>query len=213
VKGKEGVIKFDLAFTEAPPLVHDLRTLQAWRRLLYANHLIGQDPRRYAGYGYGNISQRVAPFEAPPHERPFVITGGQTGGLPELAQEHYVLVTACYPDRNRVVAEGPMIPSSESMTHGTLYELDDRLRFVIHVHSPEIWQAAAALGLPTTRADVAYGTPEMADEVRRLFRETDVAATRLFAMGGHEDGLVSFGETAEAAGTVLLACLARAYAL
>ena len=53
----------------------------------------------------------------------------------------------------------------------------------------------------------------MSDEVRRLFRETDVRQRRLFSMGGHEDGLVSFGRTAEEAGTVLLNDLARAFQL
>jgi hypothetical protein len=53
----------------------------------------------------------------------------------------------------------------------------------------------------------------MSDEVRRLFRETDVRARRLFSMGGHEDGLVAFGTTAEEAGTVLLHHLARALQL
>ena len=67
--------------------------------------------------------------------------------------------------------------------------------------------------MPITRPDVAYGTPEMSDEVRRLFRETDVRQRRLFSMGGHEDGLVSFGRTAEEAGTVLLTYLARAFQL
>jgi hypothetical protein len=48
----------------------------------------------------------------------------------------------------------------------------------------------------------------MAYEVQRLFDETDLANRRIFSMGGHEDGVVSFGQTAEAAGTILLDALA-----
>jgi hypothetical protein len=53
----------------------------------------------------------------------------------------------------------------------------------------------------------------MAAETRRLFRDEKVRAGGIFAMGGHEDGVVAFGRTAEAAGTVLLCVLARAFQL
>lgn len=211
---REGVIKFELWYIQTPPLPDDaLREVNAWRRMLFLNRLIGQDPERYGGYGFGNISRRLDPFEAPPHARRFVITGSQTGGLPHLTGAHYALVRESHPDQNLIAAEGPILPSSESLTHGTLYALDADLRYVMHVHSPELWRHAAALGLPVTRPDVPYGSPEMSDEVRRLFHETDVVQHRLFAMGGHEDGLVSFGRTAEEAGTVLLTYLARAFQL
>ena len=167
-------------------------------------------PNRYGGYGFGNISQRLPPFEAPAHHRLFVISGTQTGSLAELTPDHYALVLKCDPDRNIIVASGPIRPSSESLTHGTLYDLDDSLRFVMHVHSPEIWGCAPLLGIPITDRRVPYGSPEMAEEVRRLFRETDVRDQRLFSMGGHEDGVVSFGRTADEAGKALLGCLERA---
>jgi len=208
---QEGVIKYQLWFVQTPPLAMEpLRELNAWRRLLYLTRLIGQDPDRYDGYGYGNVSQRIPPYDAPPQARPFVITATQTGGVPDLTGEHYALVRACYPEENVVVAEGPAPPSSESLTHATLYAIDEALRFVMHVHAPEIWHRADALGLPVTRPDVPYGSPEMAEEVRRLYGETDVRTRRLFAMGGHEDGLIAFGRTAEAAGSVLLTTLAHA---
>ena len=43
-------------------------------------------------------------------------------------------------------------------------------------------------------------------------QETDVAAQRLFVMDGHEDGVVTFGRTAEEAGAVMLFALAQAMA-
>ncbi len=209
----EGTIKFNLQFTPSPPLpAEELREINGWRHIFYLMQLIGQSPDRYWGFGYGNISQRLEPYDSPPHSRRFVISGTQTGSMAWLKPEHYSIVVECHPDQNLVVAEGPIPPSSESLTHGTLYALDESLRFVIHVHSPHIWHAAPALGIPVTRENVAYGTPEMAEEVCRLFRETPVREQLIFSMGGHEDGVVSFGRTAEEAGTVMVRYLARALA-
>jgi hypothetical protein len=142
-----------------------------------------------------------------------VITGTQTSGEDFLAQESYTTVLRYDVDANSVVSEGPVQASSESLTHGTLYDMDPALRFVFHVHSPEIWGRRQALSLPETRADVPYGTPDMAREVQRLFRETDVQARRIFAMAGHEDGVISFGRDPVDVGSVLREVLTRARAL
>ncbi|MCC6456816.1 MAG: class II aldolase/adducin family protein [Caldilineaceae bacterium] len=208
---QEGVTKFQLEFTPAPPLpAAEIAQINTWRAKLYHQQLIGQDPGRYGGYGYGNLSMRLAPFDAPPALRRFVISGSQTGDLAELGPEQYAIVTECYPQENRVVAHGPIRPSSESLTHGAVYALDPVIRVVFHAHSPEIWRAATALRIPITDPLVPYGTPAMAAEVVRLFAETTVRQQRIFSMGGHEDGIVAFGETAEIAGAALLAALAAA---
>jgi ribulose-5-phosphate 4-epimerase/fuculose-1-phosphate aldolase len=208
---QEGVIKFHLEFTPGPPLpAVEIARLNTWRAKLYRQKLIGQDPARYGGYGYGNLSMRLAPYDAAPALRRFVISGSQTGDLAELGPEQYAIVTECYPQENRVVAHGPIRPSSESLTHAAVYALDPAIRVVFHVHSPEIWHVAALLGIPITDPNIPYGTPAMAAEVVRLFAETTVAQRRIFSMGGHEDGIVAFGETAEAAGEALLATLVAA---
>lgn len=210
---KEGVIKFEMEYQAAAALpAVQLAELNAWRKMMYLTELIGQTPSRYGGYGFGNISCRVE-YVCDSGQPPFAITGTQTGGAVDLTPQDYVVVTACYPEANRLVAEGPVKPSSESLTHGVIYAQDDSIRWVMHAHSPHIWRNAVALDLPMTAADVAYGTPEMAAEVARLFRESDVAQRRIFGMAGHEDGIVSFGATAEEAGFVLLGCLARAFQL
>jgi ribulose-5-phosphate 4-epimerase/fuculose-1-phosphate aldolase len=211
---QEGVIKFQLDFTPAPPLpTTDIAEINHWRTLLYQHRLIGQDPARYGGYGYGNLSIRLAPFDAPPALRAFMISGSQTGELPKLGPQHYTVVSECYSAENRVVARGPIRPSSESLTHGAVYACDSAIHVVLHAHSPEIWRAAAQLNLPITTESVPYGTPAMAAEVARLFATSDVAQRHIFSMGGHEDGIVAFGATAEEAGDLLLATLATAKAL
>jgi hypothetical protein len=58
--------------------------------------------------------------------------------------------------------------------------------------------------LPTTAPEVPYGTPEMANEFRRLYRDFDFRKTRLAVMAGHEDGIVSVGATLEAAAEQVL---------
>jgi hypothetical protein len=94
------------------------------------------------------------------------------------------------------------------MTHGAVYALDSRIRWVMHGHSPHIWHAAARLGLPTTDAAVPYGSPEMSAEVGRLWRSSDMRSRRIFSMGGHEDGIVTFGRSASEAGQTLVDALA-----
>ena len=206
---KEGVAKFTLHLTPSGPLpAADLRELNAWRKVCHLCRLIGQDPDRYAGYGYGNISQR-RPSDGMAES--FVISGSQTGHLADLTRDHYVLVLSCSPAKNQIVARGPIKPSSESLTHGTIYALDAGVGGAIHAHSPPIWRRAEALGIPQTGAAVSYGTPELANDIGRLFAEIDVRQLGILAMGGHEDGIISFGATVTEAGLTLVRYLALAF--
>lgn len=208
-KIEEGVIKFRLMFEETAVLpIVELAELNAWRQVLVQMQMMGQTAERYGGLGFGNISQRIT---HPDYQNAFVITGTQTGSIGRLTAEHYATVLACHPTENQVVAEGPIRPSSESMTHGIMYGLAPDIRWVMHVHEPTIWRWAHQLGIPSTSEGVAYGTPEMSAEVERLFDETAVLQKRIFTMAGHEDGVVAFGETAVEAGQTLLRTLAQAY--
>ena len=210
---EEGVIRFDLEFTAAQPVtIPGLDELNAWRRILRQLGLIGQDPDRYGGYGFGNISRRMPPFDAPENRRPFVISGSQTGHLLELSSNGFATVCDYDASLNRVVATGPIKPSSESLTHGSVYNANNDIRFIFHIHSPEIWRCAAILNLPVTDVHVPYGTPAMAQEVERLFNDADHIETGVFVMGGHEDGVIAFGHTADDTGSVLMRALVHSYA-
>ncbi|MDT8388581.1 MAG: class II aldolase/adducin family protein [Thiogranum sp.] len=207
----EGVIKFELDYEPAPALsAATLAPLNGWRHLLFRLRLIGQDPERYGGLGFGNLSQRLAPRDDVTAAAGFIISGTQTGGLPHLQPEHYACVLACDPRHNHVTARGPVKPSSECLTHGVLYQLDAGIHAVLHVHSPDIWRLSAELLLPTTNSSVAYGTPEMAQEVQRIYPSAQPGG--VFCMGGHEDGVVAFGDTVQQAGQRLTAVLAQAFA-
>jgi len=207
---EEGVIRFDLEYTTSAPLtIPGLDELNAWRRILRQLGLFGQDSERYGGYGFGNISRRLPPFDAPENHRPFIISGSQTGHLTELSADGFAIVSDYDAGRNRVVATGPIKPSSESLTHGSVYNVNNDIRVIFHVHSPEIWRCASKLNLPVTDASVPYGTPAMAREVERLFEDVDHIETGVFVMGGHEDGVIAFGHTVDDTGCVLMRALAH----
>lgn len=206
---RDGVIQFRLEFTQAKPQTGDtLIELNAWRRLLRMVGLVGQDPARYGGLGYGNLSLRL-PAETRPEGQPrFVITGSQTGRYTDLGPEHFAVVVGWDIGENLVVARGPIQPSSETMTHAAIYGADEGIRCVMHAHSPDIWGHAHGLGIPSTLAAATYGTPAMAREVERVVRASP--ARRIVAMEGHEDGVLAWGASVEATGITLLTTLVQA---
>ena len=202
----EGVIKYQLDFQTSPALTWlGFEELNAWRNILFNLHLIGQDEGRYDGYGYGNISYRNQCGSDG-----FYISGTQTGGKKQLTINDYCRVTLCDVKHNHIVADGAVKPSSEALSHGAVYQLDTKIRCVIHVHSDVLWRCAAHIGLPCTEENVAYGTVEMADEIAGLYRSGELSKVRLFIMGGHQDGVIAYGETIEQAGAALIAQLSLA---
>lgn len=192
----EGVIKFDLEHKNAPlPDWADISSLQRWFGRCRELDLIGQHPERYQGAAYGNISQR-APSG-------FLITGTQTGGHPQLDEKDICWVQQIDLEHNRLTSSGPVKPSSESMTHEQVYRHVPEANFVIHVHHRTMWEQASQLGMPVTAQTAEYGTPEMAYEVERLLKDELARSVGAFSMGGHEDGIVVFGNSAEQAGARL----------
>ncbi|MCI0655165.1 MAG: class II aldolase/adducin family protein [Methylococcaceae bacterium] len=207
----EGVIKYELAFEHKPfAKTGNLETLIAWRAVLHRLGLIGQDPQRYGGLGFGNISQKI---EQAPATRPekcrFTISGTQTGAAERLNESQFCLVTASCIRRNRIVAEGPVKPSSEALTHAAVYHCHPDIRFVMHVHSPEIWPATHSLEIPCIAQTIAYGTPEMAQAVQHLIVSLGNPCEGVFSMLGHEDGIVAYANSAEIAGNLLIDTLVR----
>ena len=191
----EDVIKFRLDFAwQAPLPEHVIAQVNGWRSRLRDAALIGKDANRYGGYGFGNVSERLGTGG-------FVITGTQTGAIRVLDARHYTVVVVADPKQNVVVANGPVKPSSESMTHATLYALNPRIGSIMHVHSPDLWSKKYDLGLPVTSSDVPYGTPAMSEDVERLCVQTDLG---IIAMGGHLDGIMAYGPTPDEAGMLLL---------
>ncbi|MCS6812008.1 MAG: class II aldolase/adducin family protein [Cyanobacteria bacterium] len=195
----EGVIKFHCQWIQGrspdPELIADL---MQWRERLYQAGLIGAYPN---GIGFGNISQRVSTSNQ------FIITGTQTGCLPRLSHNDYTLVTTFDLGQNTLTCVGQVKASSESLTHAAIYHCQPWVMGIIHVHHRRLWEQLL-FQVPTTRADVPYGTPQMAGEMERLFREEDLATRKILVMAGHDDGVMTIGHSLDEAGELLLGVVA-----
>jgi len=205
----EGVIKYQLRHTDcALDQNIDIAGINAWRSIMHRLGVIGQNATKYAGYGYGNISQRTAG-----NSGQFLISGTQTGHLETLTRNDYCIIVHADLQANRITSRGPCKPSSEAMTHAAVYQQDAAVSGIIHGHCPEIWRHTAALDLPHSAESVPYGTPEMAVAVQRLLQTGDFRHGGLFTMLGHEDGVMAFAVDMPAAARELIDCLARALAI
>ncbi|HEX5786759.1 MAG TPA: class II aldolase/adducin family protein [Woeseiaceae bacterium] len=192
----EGYVKYTSDWRHGPaPAAAAVTLLDTWRQKLFDAGLVGYDETHEVGFG--NVSIRAL------RAGEFIITGTQTGHLRETTGKHYCLVTSADIAGNRVTCEGPVQASSEALTHAAIYRLSERINAVAHVHDLTLW-ARHRDRLPTTAASVPYGTPGMAREFERLWRETDFPTSGLAVMAGHEGGLVCVGGTlAEACGRML----------
>jgi L-ribulose-5-phosphate 4-epimerase len=224
----EGYIKYRCEWIQANAISpesgatspHFINDLTAYRNALHQLNFIGEYPN---GIGFGNLSQRTLPPASPPSlamlsspllssslhptaplsPNSFIITGTQTGHLATLTAADYSLVTAFDPTQNTLTCQGLRQASSESLTHGVIYTSHPAIQAIIHIHSPQLWQQLLHQ-VPTTRAEVPYGTPEMAAETQQLFRESTLLQQKIFVMAGHQDGVVTFGENLQSAYRVLI---------
>jgi ribulose-5-phosphate 4-epimerase/fuculose-1-phosphate aldolase len=189
----EGVIKFKLTLKRAPaPEMNQVIALEKWRALFFKLGLIGEYP--IDKIGYGNLSSRL-------QKKTFIITGSQTGHLAHLQAHHYTKVIDCDLKRGSVTAEGLIPPSSESLTHYGIYEANPAIQYVFHVHHTRLWEMLKNGQYDSINDDVPYGTQEMAEAASALLANK---STGIFVMKGHEDGIISYGTTAEEAGKTIL---------
>lgn len=203
---QEGVIQFKLTHLASEAIHYaELNDLICWHERLHDLQLIGQDPSRYDGLAYGNMSHRL-------NNNAFIISGTQTGGLATLDAAHYAHVDDCDIANNQVRSHGPIKPSSECMSHAAIYAARADAMAVIHVHSPVIWQHYQTLGLGNTPADVGYGTPEMATAIAHSLNRFQHTDHGCIAMLGHKDGIICFGRNMDRAGQQLLALYEQAMA-
>ena len=195
----EGYIKYQCDWHQKSVVKPDeITTLNHWRRKLYEMGLIGKYNN---GIGFGNISCRVN------SQNNFIVSGTQTGGMPELNSEHYTKVIAFDCQRNYLVCEGAIKASSESLTHGAIYEANPDINAVVHVHHLELWQKLLNK-VPTTDPDCAYGTPQMAAQIAKLsqldLEKDQLDQDKIIIMSGHQEGVITFGQDLQEAGDKLL---------
>ncbi|MEQ8857120.1 MAG: class II aldolase/adducin family protein [Pseudomonadales bacterium] len=205
----EGTIRFAYGLEHPDGPVADpeqFLALRGWRTVLRRLGLLGQDAGRYGGLGFGNLSARD-----PQQPEQFVITASQTAGTPAFEDADLVRIVAGNTARFWVDALGHQPPSSETLTHAMVYQADASVGWVLHGHSPDIWQRAEELALPATAADVPYGSPAMVDAVAGLLA-AHPGRPLVFVTLGHRDGVFGCGPSAAATGGALVAALARSLA-
>jgi len=185
---KKGYIKFHCDWKKEPALSENaLQSIHWGRQEMYARRLIGVYDN---GIDYGNISERL-------EEGKFVISGSATGGLKKLEATHYSVVDKIDVKNNRVWCNGPIKASSESMSHAVIYQNCPEVNAIVHIRNLDLWKSLVHRA-PTTHASVTYGTPEMANEIIRLLKQTNLRQhTGYFAMAGHEEGVIAFGKNME----------------
>lgn len=165
-----------------------------WRQKLYNHELIGAYDN---GIGYGNLSIREDSTNS------FIISGSATGNYPVLNKSHYAKVIDYDVNDNYVKCIGEIKASSESLTHAVVYEASPIINAVIHTHNKKLWEKLLN-SEPTTSFNAEFGTPELALEIKRLFNNDNALERQIIIMGGHEEGIITFGRDMEDAGSVLL---------
>ena len=182
----EGYTKYQCDWRRSAPLPEEaIAELNTWRNRLHDAGLVGHYPK--PGVGYGNVSVRAADGE-------FIISGTQTGHIQRTDARHYALVIRCDIQSNQVTCAGPVQASSEALTHAAIYRLDPDISAVVHVHSDALWRTHKD-HLPTTDGAIAYGTPDMAAELQRLYAQTALAEVQIAVMAGHAAGIIAFGSS------------------
>lgn len=192
----EGYIKFncdwtnnDFSFTD-----EEFSYIDSWRNRLFGLNLIGSYSN---GVGFGNISTRYRETDN------FLISGSATGHLSNLSKQHYSLVKDYKIVDNHLSCIGRVKASSESLSHASIYESSTKIKAVIHIHNQKLYKKLKNKEI-TTSENVEYGTPFMAFEIKNILTSRNLNSQGIIVMGGHEDGLISFGTNLDIAGQLIL---------
>lgn len=191
----EGYIKYRCILNEAPIAIPEsvFQLLNTWREKLLGLSLIGMSAN---GIGYGNISVKNS-------DGSFFISGSATGGKSVLSPDDYALVTRWNFEKNQLYCTGKTKASSESLTHAAIYESYHGIHSVVHVHASVIWNHFLNK-MPTTKPEILYGTPEMAIGIMNLLENKNWLEKGMIVMGGHDEGILTFGKDPDEAGNRIL---------
>ncbi len=186
----EGYIKFQCNWDQKEIRIPEdlFFSLEKERLRLYELGLIGMYPD---GIGFGNISIRM-------EGRSFLITGSATGQFDALNQSHYAMVLDYNFMGNSISCKGLTKASAESLTHAAVYEALPEVGAVVHIHCLWMWEKLLN-NYPTTSGEIEYGTPEMALAVQCLAAEMRMSDENIIIMGGHREGILTFGKNLEEA--------------
>ncbi len=201
MRPKEGIIKYN-CFWEKGNLVNKeyIRDIISVRNKLHKLNLIGVDS---SGIAYGNISKRFNLLNTTNlnnvglnnNLNKFIITASNTGKYKYLPATGYSIVKDFSIEKNWLKCIGLKQASSESLSHAIIYESLPNVNYIIHIHNYKLWNKYINK-LPTTNQHAEYGSPEMAYEIFDLIStNSHINSKKIFVMGGHKNGLISFGQT------------------
>jgi ribulose-5-phosphate 4-epimerase/fuculose-1-phosphate aldolase len=193
----DGYIKFNCLLREESSGLSDEEylILNKWRNKLYHLGLIGSYP---GDIGFGNISTRSG--------KGFIITGSATGCRERLTKDDYTRVDRYDFRNNEIHCTGMIKASSESLTHAAVYDARPEAMAVIHIHSLDLWNRYKGM-MPTSPDTAEYGTPEIALAVRSLCLNDQIKDDEAIIMGGHKEGIITFGNNLDNAGDKILGML------
>ena len=194
----DGVIKYHVEHEEGlAPEFSGYPNLEALRSRLFALGLIGEKD----GIGYGNLSKRLG------QSHTFFITATQTGKQAHLISDSYTYIEDYDFESFTVFSKGTFKPSSEALSHAMIYEIDQDINVVIHIHSHALWLFMQAKHYLATEAE--YGTVRMVNEIRSLYKNINPFTNNAFVMKGHEDGIITFGRNVDDAERTLYGIIQR----
>ncbi|MCD4832898.1 MAG: class II aldolase/adducin family protein [Bacteroidales bacterium] len=191
IKSDEGYIKFNLNWEEKSFDFSDkdFHEINSCRQKLYEAGFIGAYPD---GIGFGNLSVRY-------NKNQFIISGSATGNFKNLSKNHFALVKDFDISKNNIQYVGLTKASSESLSHAAIYNSNSEVNAVIHIHHKGMWNTYLN-DLPTTDKKAEFGTPEIAIELAKLAN----LPSGIIIMGGHPEGIISYGKTIEKAYNILI---------
>ena len=190
----DGSVKYTIEHKKTPAI-----DVPHWDELNNARtrlHQLGLVGITNEGIGYGNLSIRLRGYE-------FLITGTSTGALKILTRNEYCLVNIFDLEKNHVISTGPIQASSESMTHGAIYQASPDINCVIHIHSRIIFDAMLRDNYPSTPTDAKFGTPEIAYAVKKCAENLNKAEGAI-VLAGHDEGIIAYGSSVENALNLIL---------
>lgn len=202
VSREEGVIKYDRSGFHRTNALSEAEyiDLERWRQKLFELELIGEyDDLKV---GYGNVSElknltHLHQFNGPQ----FTITGTQTGKLAHLDGRYYTHVVGYDIENSALTSYGPLEPSSEALTHASIYLAAQNVKAIFHIHSTPIWEGMIKENMPGTPEEIEYGTTEMALCVQQLTANREAGS---FVMKGHQDGIIAYGNSLDQTGAEIL---------
>jgi ribulose-5-phosphate 4-epimerase/fuculose-1-phosphate aldolase len=190
----EGYVKYSAEHTTTPVMeAPNWKELNEARTHLHKLGLVGVYSN---GIGFGNVSVRYK-------ENEFLISGTATGEIPVLSLNEYCLVNFFDIKQNRVVTSGSIQASSESMTHGAVYQSCSEANCVIHIHSKKIFDGMLRGNYSSTQKEAEYGTPEIAFAIERCVQAAGKSEGQI-VLAGHDEGIITYGPSVERAFNLIL---------